>query len=75
MDTASKAEAFTEQVRTMTDQLRARLEAGEPSTDVSVNEMLHELYEYGTELGLTEKEITQQVIRPIAEILRPGLAR
>ena len=75
MDTANKADAFTEQVRTMTEQLRVRLEAAEPNSDVSVNAMLQELYAQGTELGLTEKEITQQVIRPIAELFRPGLAR
>ena len=74
MDTASKADAFTEQVRTMTERLRERLSMSEPSNDVSVNEMLEELYAQGKELGLTDKEITQQVIKPVAELLRPGLA-
>jgi len=75
MDIASKADAFTERVRTMTEQLRERLTLEEPNSDVSVNEMLEELYAQGTELGLTDKEITQQVIKPVAELLRPGLTR
>ena len=75
MDTANKADAFSEQVRAMTDRLRERLALAEPNTDVAVNDMLQELFAQGKELGLTDKEITRQVIRPVAEILRPGLSR
>ena len=75
METASTAEAFTETIRVATERLRAQLSHQEPVSDASVTEMLGELYRQGSELGLTDKEITQQVIKPIAELLRPGLAR
>ena len=75
MDTANKADAFSEQVRAMTDSLRERLALAEPNNDVSVNEMLEELYNVGKDLGLTDKEITQQLIKPVAELMRPGLTR
>lgn len=75
MDTVSKAEAFTERVRVMTERLREQLLVAEPAVDISASELLEELYAQGKELGLTDKEITQQVIRPVAELLRPGLTR
>ena len=75
METANKAEAFTEQVHAMTERLRDRLSLAEPTNDVSVNEMLEELYAVGKDLGLTDKEITQQITKPVAELMRPGLAR
>jgi hypothetical protein len=75
MDTANKADAFTEQVRAMIERLRERLALVEPSNDVAVNDMLKELFAQGKELGLTDKEITQQIIRPVADLLRPGLSR
>ena len=75
MDTANTTDAFAERIRAMTAQLREQLaqESGEemPAT----GEMLEELYAQGAELGLTHKEIVQQLIAPVAELLRPGLTR
>jgi hypothetical protein len=75
MDTANTTDAFEERVRAMTDQLRNQLSAAESGEFKSTAEMLDELFRQGQELGLTEKEITQQLILPVAELIRPGLSR
>jgi hypothetical protein len=75
MDTANTTDAFEERVRAMTDQLRNQLSAAESGEFKSAAEMLDELFRQGQELGLTEKEITQQLILPVAELIRPGLSR
>jgi hypothetical protein len=79
MDTANTTEAFADRIRAMTAQLRDQLahDASDGSTEASpaIGEMLNELYKQGAELGLTNKEIVQQLISPVAEFLRPGLAR
>ncbi len=75
MDTANTTDAFEERVRAMADQLRNQLSAAESGEFKSAAEMLDELFRQGQELGLTEKEITQQLILPVAELIRPGLSR
>jgi hypothetical protein len=79
MDTANTTEAFADRIRAMTAQLRDQLahDASDGSTEGSpaIGEMLDDLYKQGAELGLTNKEIVQQLISPVAEFLRPGLAR
>lgn len=75
MDTASKTDAFAERIRAMTDQLRDQLSTARPEDAPSTSEMLDELFKQGLELGLTDKEITQQLISPVAELIRPGLNR
>jgi hypothetical protein len=75
MDTANKTDAFAERIRAMTEQLRDQLSTAEPGETPSTGEMLDELFRQGVELGLTDKEITQQLIQPVAELIRPGLNR
>ena len=73
MDTINIQEAFAESIRAAGEHLRRQLaETGDAeSTDVT----LAQLFEQGAELGLTEKEIVQQLIAPVSSILRPGLNR
>ena len=73
MDAANTTDAFAERVRAMTAQLRDQLAHGASDESSSVGEMLDEIYRQGAELGLTNKEIVQQLIGPVAELLRPGL--
>jgi hypothetical protein len=75
MDTANTTDAFAERIRAMTEQLRNQLSAAEPGEIPSAAEMLDELFRQGLELGLTDKEITRQLILPVAELIRPGLNR
>jgi hypothetical protein len=75
MDTAKTADAFAERIRVMTEQLREQLSTAKPGETPSTAEMLDELFNQGLELGLTHKEITQQLILPVADLLRPGLNR
>jgi hypothetical protein len=75
MDTAKTADAFAERIRVMTEQLREQLSTTESGETPSTAEMLDELFNQGLELGLTHKEITQQLILPVADLLRPGLNR
>jgi uncharacterized membrane protein len=75
MDTANTTDAFAERIRAMTEQLRSQLSAAEPGEIPSAAEMLEELFRQGQELGLTDKEIAQQLISPVAELIRPGLNR
>ena len=75
MDTAKTTDAFAERIRTMTEQLRAQLSTAEPGENSVKAEVLDELFNQGLELGLTHKEITQQLILPVADLLRPSLSR
>jgi hypothetical protein len=75
MDTVNTTDAFAERIRAMTEQLREQLSTAEPGEIPSTAEMLDELFKVGLELGLTDKEITQQLILPVAELIRPGLNR
>ena len=79
MDAANTTDAFAERIRAMTAQLRDQLahDASDGSAEdpPAIGEMLDELYKQGAELGLTNKEIVRQLIAPVAEFLRPGLAR
>ena len=75
MDTANTTDAFAERIRAMTEQLRNQLSAAEPGEIPSAAEMLDQLFRQGLELGLTDKEITRQLILPVAELIRPGLNR
>ena len=38
-------------------------------------ESMEQLFVVGEALGLTDKEVTRQVVLPVAELIRPGLAR
>ena len=72
-DAISTKEAFAESVRAAAEHLRRQLaEAGDVE---STNATLEQLFEQGAELGLTEKEIVQQLIVPVSAILRPGSHR
>ena len=73
MDPINATEAFAESVRAGAEHLRLRLE--EAGDAESTNATLEQLFEQGAELGLTEKEIVQQLIAPVSNILRPGLNR
>lgn len=75
MDTANTTDAFAERIRSMIEQLREQLATAEPRESPSSSELLDELFKQGLELGLTDKEITQQLIAPVAELIRPGLNR
>ena len=75
MDTAKTTDAFAERIRAMTEQLREQLSTVEPGETSLTAEVLDELFKQGLELGLTHKEITQQLILPVADLLRPGLNR
>ncbi len=75
MDTANTTDAFAERIRAMTEQLRDQLSTSGSSEIPSAAEMLDALFKQGTELGLTDKEITQQLVLPVAELIRPGLNR
>ena len=75
MDTANTTNAFAEHIRVMTTQLREQLSTAGSEETPSTAEMLDELFKQGLELGLTHKEITQQLILPVADLLRPGLNR
>ena len=73
MDDMNAKEAFAGSVRAAAEHLRLRLtEAGDAE---STNATLEQLFEQGAELGLTEKEIAQQLIAPVSAILRPGRNR
>lgn len=73
MDTTNVQEAFAESITAAAENLRLQLEEG---SDVeSTNTTLEQLFEQGAELGLTEKEIVQQLIAPVTTVLRPGLDR
>ena len=65
MDAANTTDAFAERVRAMTAQLRDQLAHGVSDESSSVGEMLDEIYRQGAELGLTNKEIVQQLITPV----------
>ena len=61
--------------------LRRRLGGAAPSLEgdsglgsASVDSM-EQLFIVGQTLGLTEKEVTRQVVLPVAELIRPGLVR
>jgi hypothetical protein len=73
MDTANTTDPFAERIRAMTEQLRELLSTAEPGETPATAEILDELFRQGLELGLTNKEITQQLILPVAELIRPGL--
>jgi hypothetical protein len=75
MDTANTTDAFAGRIRAMTEQLWNQLSTAESAETPSAGEMLNALFQQGQELGLTDKEITQQLIVPVAELLRPGLNR
>ena len=71
MDAINAQEVFAESVRAAAEHLRSQL--GEAGGAESTNATLEQLFEQGAELGLTEKEIVQQLIAPVSTILRPGL--
>jgi hypothetical protein len=73
MDAINTKETFAEAVRAAVEHLRQQLV--EPGDVESTNATLEQLFEQGIELGLTEKEIAQQLIAPVVPILRPGLNR
>lgn len=37
--------------------------------------VMEDLFATGLALGLTDKELTRQLLLPVAELIRPGLAR
>ncbi len=41
----------------------------------SEDSSMEQLFIVGQALGLTDKEVTRQVVLPVAELIRPGLAR
>ena len=73
MDDNHASKAFAESLRAAAEHLRHQLDG--PDDAESTNATLEALFEQGAELGLTEKEIVQQLIAPVSSILRPELNR
>ena len=73
MDPINAQDAFAESVRAAGEHLRLQLAEGGDAE--STNATLEQLFDQGAELGLTEKEIVQQLITPVSGILRPSLNR
>ena len=64
------------------DLLRSRLGGAAPVQEddsgvgsADADSSMEQLFIVGQALGLTDKEITRQVVLPVAELIRPGLAR
>ena len=64
------------------DLLRSRLGGAAPVLEddsgvgsADADSSMEQLFIVGQALGLTDKEVTCQVVLPVAELIRPGLAR